>query len=84
MHMKYFVSFPTTDQGTVAVSMHDIHRIVGGQGRHTELHVNNWGDEGTEIFYTSMSVDAVINKIQKQAAQYERMLCGESPKAAKG
>ena len=82
--MKYFVSFPTTDQGTVAVSMHDIHHIVVGNGRHTELHVTNWGDEGSEVFHTTLSVEGVISKIQKQAAQYERMLCRESPKAAKG
>lgn len=76
--MKYFVSFPTEDGGTAAVSMHDIRRIDGHKGQPTRVTVTDY-DGGSETIHTSLSVDAVINKIQKQAAQYERMLRRATP-----
>ena len=78
--MRYFVSFPTHDGGTIAVSMHDIRRIEGHKGEFTAITVHGYGEGAAdETFHTKLSVEAVITKITKQAASYERMLARQAP-----
>lgn len=77
--MKYFVSFPTEDGGTIAVSMHDIRKIEGRKGEATCVSASTDYEGGLDTIRTPLSVEAVINKIQRQAAQYERMLNRRHP-----